>query len=334
MKPRESGPDLFRCMGFLFVTGLHACLYNGFYYEPQAGAAMWAANSFRWLFFGCNGMFMLLTGYLRGEKPVDRRFYRGLLPVLVGYLLTCLISYPIRHFLLGDQASFGEWIQRLFTFSNYAWYLEMYIGLILLSPLVNLVLKQLTQTRQLLWLAGTMVLVTTAPTLTPLPLLPDHWTAMYPLTYYTLGAVIRRLQPKLPGWAALLGAAATVMLQGLLTLLSIPGGHFNDGFPQGGYGGFFTMLAVTLLFLGVYRFRAGPRLQKLLAWLAGGVMEGYILSRLFDVWIYGKVDFWHSPQTYPLIFLCVTIPVFLVSITAGHYVHKLSVWLTRERPRN
>lgn len=330
MKQRQAGPDLFRCVGFLFVAGLHACLYNGFYYQPQEGAAMWAANSFRWLFFGCNGMFMLLTGYLRGDKPVTKGFYRGLLPVLVGYGLTCLISYPIRYFLLGEQDPLMTWVERFFTFSNYAWYLEMYIGLILLSPLVNLVLKQLTKPRHVLWLLATMVVVTTLPSATPAPLLPDYWTALYPLTYYTIGASIARLKPRIPSWAALLAAAATAGLMGLASLLTAWGKTFNDGFSQGGYGGFLTTMMVSFLFLGLYRFRAGPKLQKLLAWLAGGVMEGYILSRLLDVWVYGKVSFWHSPEYYPLIFLCVTLPVFLVSITAGHYVHKLALWLTRK----
>ena len=66
---RESGVDLFRLLGLLFVNGLHAFLYNGFYYEPQVGVAIWVADSFRWLFFGCNGMFMLLTGYLKRPNP-------------------------------------------------------------------------------------------------------------------------------------------------------------------------------------------------------------------------------------------------------------------------
>ena len=55
----EAGIDLFRILGLLFVNGLHACLYNGFYNRPQIGGAMWVANTMRWLFYGCNAMFML-----------------------------------------------------------------------------------------------------------------------------------------------------------------------------------------------------------------------------------------------------------------------------------
>jgi len=312
---------------------VHAFLYNGFYSESQFGAAMWAANSFRWLFFGCNGMFMLLTGYLKSTKPFSPKYYRGLLTVLVGYILTCIISYPIRHFLLGDQGTLGTWLERLIGFSNYAWYIEMYIGLILISPVINLALQRLTEPKELLWLLGTMLVLTTLPTFYPLSFLPNYWTSLYPVTYYVIGAVIRRLQPRIPAAVALLCAAATAAVTGLLTLITAHGNVFSDGFEQGGYGGFFTTVTVTFLFLGVYRIRLGPRLSKLFAWMAGGVLEGYILSRLFDVWIYDQVTFWHTPGKYSLIFLFVTIPVFLISVTAGRYVHKLSVFLTRERKK-
>lgn len=328
MKTRESGVDLFRCLGMLFVTGLHAFLYNGFYYETQTGIHMWAADTFRWLFFGCNGMFMLLTGYLKSAKPVGKGYYKGLATFLVGYLLTCVISYPIRHFLLGDEAELFVWLERCVTFSNYAWYLEMYIGLLLISPVINLALERLEKPRDLLWLMGTMVVLTALPSLTPLHLLPDYWTGLYPLTYYVIGAVIRKGKPNIPSWLALLGAAATAMIMGGLSLMTAKGGVFADGFAQGGYGGCLTTVMVSLLFLGIYRLRIGPGLGRVLAWMSGGVFEGYILSRLLDVWIYGRVSFWHDPKSYPLIFCFVTIPVFLISITAGNMVHRLAVLLT------
>lgn len=328
---RESGVDLFRLLGLLFVNGLHAFLYNGFYYEPQTGAAIWLANSFRWLFFGCNGMFMLLTGYLKTNKTWSKSYYKGLLAVLVGYVLTCIISYPIRYYLIGEKDVLSVWIERFFTFSNYAWYVEMYIGLILISPVINLALDSLKKPKQIWLLTGGVVLATTLPTITSARLLPEWWTAMYPIGYYMIGAAIRRTKPKIPAAAGLLGAALCAMGMGLASLLTTNGGKFNDGFSQGGYGGFWTTLMVTCLFLGVYRFRAGKRTGMVLSFCAAGVFEGYILSRLLDVWVYKTVKFWHDPQTYILIFLCVTIPVFITSMLAGRLVHSVSAWIVKSR---
>ena len=327
MRKRESGIDLYRCLGLLFVTGLHSFLYNGFYSEAQ-GLSMLFPNMARWLFSACNGMFMLMTGYLKTRKPWDRGYYRGLWTVLVGYGLTCLISYPIRHFLYGEDHTLLQWIDRFFTFDGYGWYIGMYVGLILLSPVLNLAMDHMDRW-QLLGLALTMAALTTLPSATPIHLLPEYWTGLYPLTYYTLGAVIRRLELHIPSWIGLLGAALTAGLMGLLSSFTAAGGVFTDGFVQGGNGGFLSTILVTVLFLGIYRLRLPSGLERLLAWLSGGVFEGYLLSRLLDVWGYDLLPQWHTPECYPLLFICVTIPVFLCSILAGKAVHTLAAKLTK-----
>lgn len=330
MKSRESGIDLIRCLGLLFVTGLHAFLYNGFYAEPQTGPLMWAADSVFWLFFTCNGIFMTLTGYLKCEKPLGWDYYRSLLPVLIGYVLTCLISFPIRHFLLGEKLTLFAWLEKLVTFGNYAWYIEMYIGLILISPVINLALNALTERRQLYYLAGVMIVLTALPSVTSINLIPDYWKPLFPLTYYVLGAVIRKLQPNIKPWICLAAAAVTAMVTGLISLLSTNEG-FSSGFGQG-YGGFWPTVIVVCLFVGLYRLNIGPRIAKALCWMAGGVFEGYILSRLLDVWVYDLVKSWHTPERYPLIFVCITIPVFILSLLTGKALHTLSMWIYRRIP--
>ena len=327
MKSRESGIDLIRCLGLLFVVGVHEFMYNGYYSEHQTGAVIWAANSVRWLFFGCNGIFMILTGYLKSTKPFSRDYYRSLATILVSYLLTCLVGFPVRHYLLGEKLGFWQWMEKMVTFADYGWYVEMYIGLFLLSPLINLVLERLTEPKQLFWLAGTMVVLTALPSVTELNLVPDYWTSLYPVTYYVLGAVIRRLQPKLPRWACLSGAAAIAMGLGLVSVLT-SAKVVNDGFGQG-YGGFWITAMVALLFLGLYQLNIGESEAKILAWMAGGCFEGYILSRLLDVWVYGLLPQWHTPAKYPLLFLCVTVPVFIISLLAGKAVNLLTGMLMK-----
>ena len=324
---RLPGLDLLRCIGLLFVVSIHFFLYNGFYNEPQVGAAMWAADSFRWLFFGCNGIFMMLTGYLMSGKPMSSRYYMRLFPILLSYTLTCLISYPIRHFLLGEPLPLSDWIHNYFSFSNYGWYIEMYIGLILFSPVLNLSLRQMQTPRQLTGFAGLMLFLTALPTVTDLDLLPDYWTCLYPITYYVIGAVICRLQPKISTLLCLLGAAAAVMGQGLASVLLTDNG-FSEGYTAG-YGGLWVTLTVTLLFLGLYHISLPRNLAKILAWCSGGCFEGYLLSRLMDVWVYDLFPRWHTPEKYGLLYLCVTIPVFIFSVLSGKLVHSISGHILR-----
>lgn len=317
---RQSGIDLVRITGLFFVVGVHQFLYNRFYYEPQTGIFMWAADIFRWLFFCCNGIFMMLTGYLRCGKTGLRNCYRGLPPVLLSYTLCCCIIYPVQY-LLGEKLTGIEWIERFVTFGNYAWYVEMYIGLILFSPLINLGLKHMSD-RDLTVFTGIMVFVTSAHYITPLSLIPDYWSSLYPVTYYLLGALIRRRQPKVKAWQGIALALFTSMLLATISILSTNEG-FSKGFTQG-YGGFWTMLTAAGVFLGLYRVQPGKRLSGVLAFLAGGVFEGYLLSKAFDLWTYPLVKELHRPGQLWKVFLIVTLPTFVCTLLLGKLVNTFS----------
>ena len=321
MKKRESGLDILRLMALFFVNGVHSFLYNGFYNQPQVGGAMWVADCLRWTCYGCIGLFLMLTGYLKSQKPLNKQYFFSLIPILLGYVLTCVISFPIRHFLLDDVLTLREWIEKLFTFGNYAWYVEMYIGLLLASPLINLAMAQLKTPTELKWVAAVAFCVTALPSVTKENWIPDYWKALYPFTYYIMGAVIRRLQPKVKVWEGVMLTACWVGVMGMISLLSTDKG-FSSGFTQG-YGGFWVTVMVALIFLTWYRVRLKQTPAKIAAWMAGGAFEGYILSRLFDVWIYGKLPQWHEPRFYPLILLIITLPVFLCSVLMGKGTHIL-----------
>ena len=313
---RQSGIDLIRITGLFFVVGVHQFLYNRFYYEPQTGFWMWSADVWRWLFFCCNGIFMMLSGYLRCNKAGLQECYRGLVPVLTGYTLCCMIIFPVQY-LLGERIGVMNWITRFVIFGNYAWYIEMHIGLILFSPVINLGLKHMDD-RMLGIFALTMVFVTSAHNLTALDLIPNYWSSLYPVTYYILGAAIRRLKPKVKPWQGLGGALLLSMILAVISIVTTDKG-FSEGFTQG-YGGIWTMLTAACVFLGLYRVKVGQGSAKVLAWLSGGVFEGYLLSKIFDLWTYPLVKQWHTPDKFWLVFLVITVPTFICSLLLGKLV--------------
>ncbi len=329
MNQRKPGIDLIRCMGLLFVVGVHSFLKNGFYYEPQTTTAMLLPNTFRWLFYSCNGIFMILTGYLKSSKKLEKGYYRSLAPILMGYFLTCVFSFPIRHFLLDEKLTVAQWIEKMVTFANYGWYVEMYIGLFLIAPFINMALDSSKTPKQLHAFALTMVFLTALPSITALNFIPDYWNALYPVTYYVLGAVIRRLDLRLKPWIGICGALAVAAGLGMVTLLTTDSG-FSKGFTQG-YGGFWTTLMVTLLFLGLHHVKLPECPARVLGWCAGGVFEGYILSRLFDVWVYARFPQWHEPGKYWIGFLCISLPIFIISLMLGKAVHTMAEKLTSPR---
>ena len=324
MTNREPGLDLLRCIALLFVVTFHSFLNNGYYYEPQTGVTMWLAGSFRWLSVSCIGLFLMLTGYLKSEKTDVKACYRGLVPVLLDYLLAAVISIPIRHFVFGDVQTFSTWLTRLFSFSAvyYGWYVEMYIGLVLLCPFVNIILRHLQSTKALLGFGMVMLVITALPGATPWVVFPDYWRSIYPLTYYILGAIVRRTQPKINPWLGIVGALMVSAILGAATVLSTDS-KLSEAltweFPD-----LWIAFIVVCLFVALYRVRIPSSIGRMLAFGASGCYGGYLLSHLFDAWCYNLVPGWKSPDRYVLSFFCITLPIFVISILLGVLLERIS----------
>lgn len=323
MSKRQSGLDLLRCLALLFVVTFHSFLNNGYYSQPQTGFAMLLAGSFRWLSVSCIGLFLMLTGYLKSNDTDFRSCCRGLPALLLGYLLAAAISVPIRHFAFGDTQSLRTWIARLFSFSAvyYGWYVKMYIGLILMAPFVNVLLKCLQDTKKLLLLASVMLILTALPGATTFPLFPDFWRSLYPLTYYILGAIVYRLRPKLHPAAGITGAAAIALLLGAATVLSTDG-TLSEAFTWE-FADLWIVMIVLLLFVSLYNLWLPNFAQKLLCFGAKGCYGGYLLSHLLDAWCYRLVPQWRTPEQYPKVFFLITLPIFLLSVCCGWLLERL-----------
>lgn len=325
MRNREAGIDLLRCLALLLVTLFHFFLYNGYYYQNQVGAAMLFANGARSLSCACIGIFVMITGYLRSEETPSRRYFRSIGVVLVGYIIAAAISIPIRHFLLGNVQPLDVWVKRFFGFGGvyYGWYVEMYIGLMLLSPLVNLAIAHVTEKKTLLWLSAAMLVLTALPNATRLTLFPDWWRGIYPLTYYVLGAVVRRLKPTIKPWLGLSAACIVSLAMGAATLLSTDG-VLSDALTWE-FGDIWCVMIALCIFLSLYKITIrGKRISSILSWLAGGCYGGYLLSNLLDAWMYKLIPSWRVPEKYPLLFICITVPIWLTSIISGKVLDKLS----------
>lgn len=319
MSKREPGLDLLRCLALLGVVTFHSFLYNGFYFEPQMGFAMLAADCFRWLSVSCVGIFLMLSGYLKCEKGI-RDCWRSILPALIGYLIASVVSIPARHFLLGDVQTLETWLKRLVGFRAvyYGWYVEMYVGLMLLAPFVN----RLLEGNEIPLLAGTLILVTAMPR----DWMSDYWRDMYPLTYYVLGGAVKKLQPKIKPWVAITGAAVIACGLGLATWLSTDG-DISDAFIQE-FPDFWIVAMVACLFVGLYRVRA----WRGFALAAEGCYGGYLLSHLLDAKGYTLVPQWREPGAYWLGFFFITIPIFLLSILGGKLIWRAAKWLSGKFP--
>ena len=339
-KPRDPGLDLIRATAAFLVLSVHFFSRIGFYVQPMVGKRMLLMCMMRMGFITCVPLFLLLTGYLCRKKELSRRYYGGIVRILMTYLLCGLVCLGVRA-CGGETLRLGDvWKELLgYTAAPYGWYIEMYIGLFLLIPFLNLIWKGLEGKRGRLALIGTLLVLVTLPAVTNdlgniLPtvandlgnVLPGWWAGFYPLLYYFLGAWLGEYQPR-PDWKKTVAAllAVTALAGGTAYLIGVynPAHVFVWGRILD-YGGPFVVAEAFLLFL-LLRQIPMEKAPGWLRWIVGkcaGLSLGiYLLSWCFDMALYpiltarvpGMLDrlVWF-PVMVPAVFLCSALAAQIV----------------------
>ena len=211
MKQRNINLDLIRCLAVFFVISVHFCLNSGFYDIRCSGLRMLFMCILRTCFITCVPLFLMLTGYLMNRKELSLSYYKGIKKTYIIYVLVCICCLLFRVLYEHESMGMRQMILSIFNFSadSYAWYIEMYIGLFLLIPFLNIIWTNLNDKNKK-WLIITLLGMTALPSLINcwyiLPsqserpvysaIVPDYWEMIYPVTYYFLGAYLKDLKTK------------------------------------------------------------------------------------------------------------------------------------------
>lgn len=209
---RNSSLDLIRVVAVCSVIGVHFCMNNNYYNMVVTGELMLFLTYLRTALMQCVPLFMILSGYLLQEKKLELSFYKKIFKVLFIYGFAgafCILFqivflnpiYPIKDMIF---AFLG------FAAAPYGWYIEMYLGLFLLVPFLNMIYHSLKSQKQKQWLLLLLFILTILPTATnifdfytpgalkdPLltkgyqQILPDYWSGLYPFFYYFVGTYLK-----------------------------------------------------------------------------------------------------------------------------------------------
>lgn len=144
MKKRDVGLDITRIFAFFSVVCIHSLLYTGFYETPVAGKRMYLLIMLRGIFNACIPLFLMLSGWLLSGRVIDlepkgslRRYVSGCKGLVCTYLLSgCALLLFMRGF-LRMALPFREAAAYILRYDEYAWYVNMYLGLYLLMPFLN-----------------------------------------------------------------------------------------------------------------------------------------------------------------------------------------------------
>lgn len=202
-----------------------------------------------------------------------------------------------------------------FTAANYSWYIEMYIGLFILIPFLNLAYHGLSGQKQKLVLIISCIFMTSIP----LKIIPDWWTGIYPITYYFVGCYLKEYgMPISRGKCALL-LPASIVLIGSLNFYLCRGVQFKWGIWQS-YGSILVAV-MTVLFFGIFagskainhkleKVRGGAKCLRYLSELTlGAYLMSYIVdSKVYPILLERVPVMTHRLEYYfiivPFVFVC------------------------------
>lgn len=338
---RAFGPDVVRVLAFILLLWLHFFLRNGFYSQPVNSTAMTIAAGGRCLFMCCIPLFLMLTGYLKCGKEWKRGYYRSLLPILISWVIVSVVCLWYKICVAGQEKTTWEWLCEFFDFklANYSWYLEMYIGLLLVSPFFNMAWNHLKTEKQHTAMVAVFVMLTFLPSTFngitldgehALNLLPNYWTSLYFFTYYLVGCWIRTYQPKVKPWLAFGMAMVVALLFGIVNRYTGGAeGDFYEGYNIS-YNHLGTVIISVCLFLGAYRLECPwGWIRRVMAVLSGVTLEMYLISCVFDQPLYVLQKGTYGAEEYLSRGLILTGLVFVGAFLSGWLIHQCSAWLSK-----
>lgn len=287
---RSLGLDIIRCLAILFVIGAHFFINTDFNKTQFNSPSMFVQGMLQTLTMTNVPLFLMLTGYLNLNKRVNRKYYKNGLRVIISYLIISAITILVRIYGFHDTShSWMQWILKITDFSAipYGWYIEMWIGLFLLTPFLNILWKNIETCRHKHILLLTLYLLCALPDCFNrygVHLVPGYWEIIYPVAFFYFGAYIREYLPKINKLYLGAGILLCCLINPIFNV-AIGRAHATMLHLIGDGNGIICMPLTVSVFLLCYdlNFSIG---KKALASISRLSLDMYLFSYIFDIIIY------------------------------------------------
>ena len=326
MKERKLNIDLLKCIAIVFVVCVHFFLHTNYYGQSFTFKSIFLSSFIWMILMTCVPLFIMTTGYLMKDKTYSEDYFIKLLPVIGIYALTAAV-YTFFDMRVVNEEYLGKLFENIFSFSHYAWYVNLYIGLYMLIPFLNAGFNSLTSRKNQVVVLGILVLFTIVPpTLSLLNnneqnfmilphIIPDYWKGLWPITYYLLGAFLASSKKKS-------SFKELVFVIFILDILSVFG---LAAISETTFGIEYTVLPVfllsSLIFYSVIHLKVSIKnewLKRVVLFISKNTLPIYLLSVIGDYYWYPKMvekwgDFTNIFLRFPLIVIFLLIQAILMT---------------------
>lgn len=327
---RLAGLDLVRCLAIFFVIAGHFFVLNTPFYDANfEGISLFVQASVLPLFLAGVPLFLMLTGYLNANKTICKSYYQGIWRVLFAYVFFSVLTLIFRNYYLHEQLTILQSLHRITMFSAipYAWYIEMWIGLFLMVPFLNILYKNIHCRQHKLLLILTLYVLTAIPNCFNrygYRIVPGYWQMCYPMMFYFIGSYIKEYQPVVKPRLLIAAIVACSLVTPIFNALFVHN-HALIKIAGDSYGVFGTIIAVAF-FLLIYKVNIKNAVTtKAIANISLLALDIYLCCYIFDTIYYPwfKEYFFVSQQQFGIYFFVIVPLVFASSFVLA----QLKAWL-------
>lgn len=335
---RNFGLDLVRVVALLLVVMVHSFLHSGYNYADVEGIKMFFLLFIRNICFAGVLLFIILTGYLKSNKTISKNHFKSIFHILGVYLTISIFTLLYRKFILNDGESLYNLIIGIFNFTtiSYGWYVEMYIGLFLLIPFLNILYHNIpTKNQKLLLLIILFIISSLFPTLSHITIAnhslnftPDWWGLLYPILLYYVGAFIREYQVHINKWINCCLIFLMVFLMTFVLYFYLQGSSLST--LSNLENSVFSIIISILIFILLYNIKTYSKFIFSVGSFISKVSFGaYLFSYCFDIIFYRNIPITFNTNNYFIAVFLITPLVFLSSILSSYAVEFIISYIRR-----
>ena len=322
---RIIGIDLVKVLAVILVLSVHFFYNTKFYQTETFGINMKIQMIVRNFCFMCVPLFLVTTGFLNKEKEYNKSFFKKLINILIIWAFYSTIEFLVLHLIHKDYngLNIGAFINSLLSFKacGYSWYIEMFIGLFLLSPIINNAFENFDQKNRRNLLIISIILFALPSFINTVFKnslhLPNWWIGFYPIAYYILGKWIYYEKP-------VLNKRVLIVLMFFAQLLMF---FYNVSYKINDYHLFIVYIPTALTFLFCYNIDIkNGFITKIIVYLSTITLDIYLASSLIDKliypWIYNHFAF---TQQRIILFMPLTVLITFTLSTLYSSFRKLII---------
>lgn len=290
-RKREVGGDIARTIAVILVPLVHFFGLT-FYYNTKFDSTMLLPTAIRWLGICAVPLFMIISGYFKVNSSFTKKHYFAIIPLLCTHIVISTIRIWVDYHFHGEAIDTTYILDRLLYF-KYGWYIRLYIGMLLIMPLINIGYKNIGDKWKKEVIILTLVGLNALGPLT-FDIVPSSWLILYVFGYYLIGCYLREYKVKINYLTGILGVVAILAIVSFATCIHCDGDVFDWSFigyqGNSGYSAMVTVFISMLIMVMCLNINFN---NKIISFVFKAIslvsLEMYLFSQMFDGFVYKEI---------------------------------------------